>query len=387
MKIRGCTAILLTVVLLLTPLGSLAEEQTAMDRVIHDWVNMLAEQDDRYSQEKFALELMLQFCEEPAWDNLIKARTTASFTIELLEYYASAIWEGIATDEDYTELIAQGMDIGDAQFTINGFRDYAPMEITDYILPIWREYAYMLMFSVYEKETVEDMNEHAVSRMDSIQSDLRELYLMTNYIYLELPEKEAEDLTSLVGKYAPTIMAAYERPFETINDVLNEYNALVLEEEERLIDSSESLTRSETQRNSETMSLNAQSIKHLPALLLPYPTVFSAQVNDYDYTYYWKDENGEIQTAMRKMDIQTLPNCFSLTISNIEREQYQAYKACMIDVGLEPDDMNDTAVLFTFEDGILLLIAWDEETHCMQVNVNGGQICLAPDWYIAQITN
>lgn len=269
MKMKHLIAILILAILLSALPGVLAEEQTAMDRVQCDWLTMLSRQDDCCSQEQYALNWMLQLCEDPTWENLIKARTAAQFTLDLLEFYAATPWEATATSEDYNALIAQGMDIADAQLTLNGYGDLALSDASTSAM-IWQEFAYALMFDAYDQAVLDKLQGSARQRMESVESCLREWYLMTNYIALELPEKDAQTLTRRASDNAPAIMAAYEQPFETVNDVLNEYDAHVREDEENLLSAVESLTRTESSSGDFDADA-AQVIEGLPKLILPCP--------------------------------------------------------------------------------------------------------------------
>ena len=380
MKRWGCA--LLAGVLSLLLCWAPAEEQTAMRRVRNDWMTMLVRQENRLAQEGHTLELIQRFAAGPTWENLVQARTAAYCMVELLDYYASASWELAATPQDYLELIGQGMDIADVQSTLEGYCTYLPGQIEAYDLPTWREYAYMLMFGVYDQSTLEDMQGSVARRMDSVESDLREWFLTTNYLILEIPKGDAQELMDLANENAPTIMASYDQPFETANAILNEYNALVLESEERVLEAREALTRSEAMLE-QPPALTAQPIEGLPEVRLPGPTALNAQACE--YAYYWKDEDGALEAPTLRMEIRELPNCFILTLHDMTLEDYQAYALEVIDAWLEPDAMSDTAVSFTLADGILLLIAWDGEAQSLCVSVSGGQVCLAPGWYLAAL--
>lgn len=85
------------------------------------------------------------------------------------------------------------------------------------------------------------------------------------------------------------------------------------------------------------------------------------------------------------MDIQDLPNQLILTFLNASLESYQAYVSRLLDAGLEPSGRMDTAVSFSLADGILFLVSWDEAAQCLNIAVQGGQVCLAPDWVLAKI--
>lgn len=353
-----------------------------MRRVRNDWMTMLVRQENRLAQEGHTLELIQRFAAGPTWENLVQARTAAYCMVELLDYYASASWELAATPQDYLELIGQGMDIADVQSTLEGYCAYLPGQIEAYDLPTWREYAYMLMFGVYDQSTLEDMQGSVARRMDSVESDLREWFLTTNYLILEIPKGDAQELMDLANENAPTIMASYDQPFETANAILNEYNALVLESEERVLEAREALTRSEAMLE-QPLALTAQPIEGLPEVRLPSPLALDAQACE--YAYYWKDGDGALEVPTIRMEIRELPNCFAITLYGMALEDYQAYALAVLDTGLEPDGMSDTAISFTLTDGLLLLIAWDEEEQSLCVSVTGGQVCLAPDWYLAAL--
>lgn len=372
--------LLLSVMLCLVAVGGMAESESSMNRVLQDWCNFLSLQENLLSQESFALDQLLTYAENPTWENLVRARATTSFTLELLAYYGETPFTGVATSEDYAALIAQGMDIGDMESTINIYNELTVEEIKALDYLIFSDYLTRLMFYVYDQDVTAEITRSAQSIQEDTLLTMKEYCVITHYILLELPEDDAATLDGLARQYAPTIMGMYSQPFDTVNDVMNAYNEIIAQTEEGELTASRNLTLSQDALEN-VSGYTALSIEHLP-LVLPAPSMDFERA--FSVMYYWKDADGQTSAVKARMDIQELPNCFFLAMPDATLEDYQSYVVLLSESGYMPSDSNDTAALFALPGEIQLLVQWNEAENEMQISVSGGQVCFAPDWYILQ---
>ena len=357
--------------------GCAAAEETAMDRFLNDWTGLLYMHEDRLSQENHALDTVVRFTQSGDWDDLVRAKATTAYTCKLIEHYSQTPAGQTATAADYELLIGQGMDIGDVSAEVRLYNSETLATLQSSELPLWRGYLLAsLMELAYLRDTLEELETWALASIRCNELDMRYMYLINNYISLELPKEDADTLAKLTHEHMPHIMSKYDKPFPSVNDVLNEMNNVIGLYEEAVIALENAVLLAQV--NTDTIDFGScTQLLNCPELV-PYPSFLDSE--QADILYAWRDEQGKLTPVSRLMDIDALPTYMSLTAHGAGEEAYRSYIVCLNELGYHVTDMTQSAAQYQFDNGAVMSVWVDESDVC--ICVDGGQLCLAPQWYI-----
>lgn len=361
-------------------------ESSPTDRILADWTSIAYVYDDIYSQQNFTFDLIVAFASEPTWDNLVRARAAASFTCELMDYYAQYELEPFATNDDYAQLTAQGMDVTDTQATVNAFMSQQSVQQRLQDSLIWRSY-YMaeLMEGAHTADWVSALALNSSGLAAYNDLNLQYWFLTNNFLLLQLPDADATDLAEWSYQYLPAIMSSCPELLETENDVLNQLNDTIEGMNENMLILNSALAMSQDSLDefaSDPVMPDMLEISGLPRVL-PLPASTGIELDD--VTYYWQDDAGDITTLNRMMEYDELPNCMDMRFASCTLADYQKYVLELTGYEVELVDMNDTAALFDV-DGASLTVWFDPDAQTIDIYVSDGQICFAPNYY-AQLLN
>lgn len=352
------------------------------DRMLSDWTALAFMQDDICSQQNFTLELILEYCAEPTWDSLVRARAAASFTFHLMEHYAGDTLELSATADDYAQLIAQGMDVADVQATVNTYMTPESAQQREQDALTWSAYYIPeLMECAYTADWMAALALNARARTEYNDLNLRYWFLTNNFLVLQLPDADADRLIDWSNQNLPAIARAYDELFDSENAVLNELNDTVELMGENLLAFNSALAMSQAGLDgfdADALVADVLEISGLPRVL---PLPVSPDLELGDVTYYWADADGNVTTLERMMSYDELPNCMYMQYTGCTVEAYQAYALELAHYGAALLDASDTAASFDV-DGVELLVWVDEQAQTLDIHVSGGQICLAPNYYV-----
>lgn len=379
-------------VLLLGSLGAAGAEETVMDRFLNDWITLLTMREDRYTQENDALQTIITYGETESWEDLVRARAAAAFTCDLVAYYAKTEVPQAMTEADYKRLIDQGMDIGDVRGEFSIYNGDTLADLSENVVPFWsRYYLANLMERAFDRNSVEEYVALAKAQTGVNVQELKYLYLINNYIALEVPEADAQRLYALAGDNAPGVMSAYRQPFTSVNDVLNEMNDTVNLLEEALLAYEKALAlgyanldaaQARFDRGESIVKPEERAALADRPKTLPWPTFWDSGSGD--VTYYWRDAEGGVTAMSRGINRGEIPNCMHVSVPRVSREAYDQYVAQLGGLGLSPTEATDAAALYCFSDGTIFMMEWSQDG--VRLTVRNGQICFAPAWYIASVS-
>ena len=383
---------LLTAILILAlsalPLGCAGAEaaDSPIERMLSDWTAVAYTQDDIFSQQNFALELILAFHQDPTWDNLVRARAAASFTCELMDYYAQHELAASASADDYAQLISQGLDVADVQATVNAYASEQSAQQRELDARTWQiYYVPELMECAYTADWVSALALNASARATHNDLELQYWFLTNNFLVLQLPQADADKLAEWSRQNLPAIMRRYPELFGSENELLNELNeTLELMAENMLVfNSALAMTQADLNEfDAEAVASDVLEIAGLPRVL-PLPASQGLELSD--VTYYWTDADGNITPLERLMAFDELPNCMNMQYTGCTIEGFQAYVLELAHYGAELAAAGDTVASFDV-DGVELLVWVDESAQTLDIHVSGGQICLAPNCYVEALS-
>ncbi len=362
----------------------------AADRLMTDWLLLLHMRDDCLTQQNDALEIILDYCEENTWENLVRARAATAYTCEVIDDYAHCEAEQTMTAEDYAALAEQGMDVADVKAEIELYNADDLIELRNVTLPFWKEYLMgYLIERAFDRYTLADIAAEAKQRIQENESTLRFLYLINNYIALELPSADAQTLGTLAARYAPGVMGMYDAALSSVNDVLNEMEREISRDEElvlqrrALVSANEAGAEAEASRvESGEAQFAADELVILPDLpdALPLPAAWDGGRVRCDYS--WVDAKGDATAMDKRMTMDGIPNCVTLMMPGATVDEYKAYVAELADRGALPTatDMDETGAFYDLEGGVRLIVDWYADG--LTITVRNGQIAFLPHWYI-----
>ena len=134
--------------------------------------------------------------------------------------------------------------------------------------------------------------------------------------------------------------------------------------------------------DAEAVASDVLEIAGLPRVL---PLPASQGIALGDVTYYWTDADGNITPLERLMAFDELPNCMNMQYTGCTIEGFQSYVLELAHYGAELAAADDTVASFDV-DGVELLVWVDESAQTLDIHVSGGQICLAPNYYVEALS-
>ncbi len=345
-----------------------------LDKLLQDWTSLLLREERRYSQENDTLEKIMDMAEDGTWESYLYAMTSCFYTTELIKAYSESEIQPVMTAADYQEVAERGMDLGDIQGEIQIYNEYTVPELAEKEYPIWKNYLDRLLYSSYDENELSELVNSAQLRYQHNVEMMKNLYLVNNFIMLELPEDYAEKLLEITELEMPNVMGCYDQAFPTTEAVLNEMNDILMKIEESTLQLDEALTREYILL--EDYETVPRKIEGMPTMLR-FPE--SVAVNDWEVQCYWK-KGEEIQTPDYLMEMTEVPNCMHMMQKDVPLEAYQRYVLELKDMGIMPEVLEEESALYTFDDGTKLFIYLEEQE--LHIAVNGGQIAFVPLWYL-----
>ncbi len=346
-----------------------------LDTLLEDWLNLLRLQEQRYAQEIFALEKILEIEEENTWESYVYAQAASGVALALIREQAETELIPAMATEDYRTLVDRGMDVGDLQTEFTTYNEITRPQLADMDSIIWSSYYIQNMLYMGLDEGIMNVLFDSAEVWRAIDREyMKYWYLVNNYLLLELPAEYAERLMVRTTEEAPRILVCYEQPFESTNEVLNELNRVNNRLEELVLDQLELITM---------LSLVVETTEPIPRSVTNLPPVIllpeSSGGEDWDITYYWSD--GEtIQTAGYLSLPEQFPNGLQMTTGGACEEDYRTYLRRLEEIGIFPSDSEGTKAFFTAEDGTSWIFSYADGT--LSVDVSDGTICFAPQWYM-----
>ena len=213
-----------------------AQEEELWDRFAEDWVNLLYAETDVLVAQSAAYQAIINLHQETTWENLADTKVKTAEAVKTLEDYAALELTQQMTDADYLQLTQMEIDVGDVQaeyLLYNGQTrdDYLNMEI-----PIWTMYYQQgLSETMTDPAVLDDLAANAAADLAFLKLELKDRYLVNNIILLEVPEEAGKHIEELVETYVPSIIGLYDKPFESVNEAINEMVHLLDEMEEILL--------------------------------------------------------------------------------------------------------------------------------------------------------
>lgn len=416
---KALSLILVVLMLFCVSIGC-AEEKSDTDAIIQklvtDLQKFLGANEVIYGSRYKALGFGADYCRDRKWDDLVRARASAFYVESQLEYLTTFKLEPSMTVDDYDALEVIGMDVGDLWTEINLFNEDTLANISDSDLPAWRNnYAMNLVQMFYDSNDVVVLNNWIQYQIKYASANAKFVYLVNNYVFLELPEAAGVEHLQWCDENLPFIMALYDEPFTTKNDVLNEMKRVLDEYEEILLSVQEVDTQMQILRNKERAFLSELSdyadpssqdnelntdevvqrlldeatanygqIKSIVGVpqVVSYPPL--ADLENAVFRYYWKNEAGELNIVDSSFALETIPNCLNIEIPNSTEAAFYDYALYLRDMGFKIVDMIDTAILFQLDDNAFLMVSIEDTT--LNINLSGAQLCFAVVPYFVSLS-
>lgn len=348
-----------------------------------DWSIYLAHKEDMCLKMYWMIEYLEQFCQNPTWESLDRARTalgTLSMELSATEFPSYTV-----TIEQHAQLIAAGCDVSGFWEELNRL-DSTRIEFLSDCSALTTD-LYSNVFFTPMLDCTKEYTAYLKTAVD-IELELTACYT-DNLIFALNNQKLSSDYMSylkennpLLIKYLPEfsseLSVIYQHTNDTLDKLENSINNLNTIYGKMNVATDQLL---EILNSDNSAKLNELKLKFSDkGNLLPLPTFTNFQ--NVSFYYYFTDESNNTQHASSGSPITFTSNRCQAILSNVTEDEYKSYILMLNDIGIKPFSTADTETerkaYYTIGDSSALIQFANNE---ITIIIIGADLYLTPYYY------
>ncbi len=359
------------------------EFSKAADHLVTVWKDYLRTKEGMYASQRWASGYAEAYLDSGDWQDLVKARSACIASARYLEDLCMA--EDNLTAEEYAALALGGVDAAyqSEEFqSLTGDIETAHTFVRGTLLEHLEE-------GVFFENDMDVLKEELACKKDEIMLTSRYDCLTTNYLFLQLGEKEqwdslTEDYPVLFGEASEWIDEE-EDVSEAAEDVFAEMDSLTYRMDgiEAILDAAE-YDQEQIEQSGDLDLLRSQlhEMTNVPDLL-PVPVWYNSQPDVSGYISYYRTEDGEMIYPQSGDNLDEIPYetyGVYMQVKDVSREDLVSYLETAGEAAELVRQEEDNEWLIKMPD-YAVNMEWENNT--VTITFLREDITFAPSWYIA----